>query len=265
MNRRLLAAALCTIILMAVVLTGVAGATVSALAGLALAFVLPGYALTKLLFPGDSLELAESAALTLGLSLAVSSLGGLVLHVLPWKLETRSWTVLLGGITLLATAGALWRHRRLNVVPRSFVKVNVSFTLGQVLLFALAGSVVAGAYILAYQGEVAQNRTDFTQLWIQPDDKAASAVVIGINNHATETVRYRLQIKLDQAVVGEISPIELKPEGSWTHSFSLPEGGKAVTAQLFRVYAPAEVCHGNNPPDLCQQNREVYRSVVLQR
>ncbi len=265
MNPKLIAVALGALLLAAVAWTGAGGAAASALAGILLVFVLPGYALTKLLFPGDDLELAETVALALGLSLAVSAQGGLVLHFLPWKLETRSWSALLAGITLLATVGALWRHRRWTVVPRSLAKVNLSFSVGQVLLFVLAGGVVAGAYALAYQGELAQNSSDFTQLWIRPDDKATSAVVVGINNHATETVRYRLEIKLDQAVVGEISPIELKPQGSWTHSFSVPEGGKAVTAELFRLYAPGDVCYGSDPPALCQQNGEVYRDVVLQR
>lgn len=263
MNLKLLTVIFSTIIIMAVILTGVGGSTVSTLLSLFLVFVLPGYALVKVLFPGNNLEFAERVVLTLGLSLAIAALGGLVLYWLPWKLQTRSWTIFLGSITFFASIIALLRHQHLKEPPPSFIKVNVSLTFNDGLLFVLAAVGVAIAFILAYRGEVIQNSSDFTQLWIIPDEEAASSVLIGINNQAAEVVQYRLLIKVNGKVVEEIPLIDLKSEETWVDSFTFPEGTDSVTAQLYRLYEPLDVCNGDNQPDICQRNDEVYREVVL--
>ena len=265
MNLKLLAVIVSAIIIMAVILTGVGGSVGSALLGLCLVFVLPGYALTNALFPENNLEFAEFVALTLGLSLATAALGGLILYWLPWKLQTHSWTVFLGSITLLASVVALLRHQRLEARPPSFVKVNLSLSFNQGLFFVLAGLGVAIAFILAYRGEVLQDSSDFTQLWIQPDKKADSTVLVGINNHAAEMIQYRLLIKVNGEAVEEIPLIDLKSEETWVNSFTLPEGADSVTADLYRLYVPADVCNGDNPPSICRQNDEVYREVELRQ
>lgn len=265
MNLKLLAVIVSTIMIMAVILTGVGGSVGSALSGLCLVFVLPGYALTNALFPGNNLEFAEFVALTLGLSLAIAALGGLVLYWLSWKLQTQSWTLFLGSITLLASIVALLRHRHLEARPPSFVKVNLSLSFNQGLFFVLAGIGVAIAFMLAYRGEVTQDNSDFTQLWIQPDKASVSTILVGINNHAAETIQYRLLIKVNDDVIDEIPSIDLKSEKTWVNSFTLPEGAGSVTADLYRLYTPADLCNGNNPPDICQQNDEVYREVELRK
>ena len=263
MNLKLLAVIVSTIIIMAVILTGAGGSMAPALLSLFLVFLLPGYALVKALFPRNNLEFAERVALTLGLSLAIAALGGLVLYWLPWELQTRSWTIFLGSITFFASIIALLRHQHLKEPPPSFIKVNVSLTVNDGLLLILACIGVAIAFLLAYRGEVIQNNSGFTQLWILPDEEADSSVLVGINNHEAEVIQYRLLIKANGEVVEEIPLIDLKSEEAWVNSFTLPEGADSVTAQLYRLYEPADICNGNNPPDICQRNDEVYREVVL--
>lgn len=264
MNLKLLAVIVSTIVIMVVILTGVGG-SIGPVLGLFLVFVLPGYALTNALFPGNNLEFAEFIALSLGLSLAIAALGGLILYWLSWKLQTYSWTVFLGSVTLLASIVALLRYQHLKASPPSFTKVNLSLSFNQGLYFVLAGVGVAIAFILAYRGEVIQNNSDFTQLWILPDKASDSTVLVGINNHATETIQYRLLIKVNDEVIDEVPSIDLKSEGTWVNSFTLPEGAGSVTADLYRLYTPADVCNGDNPPDICQRNDEVYREVELRK
>lgn len=254
-----------TIIIVAVILTGDGGSIFSAFLSIILVFVLPGYALVNLLFPENHLELAESIALTLGLSLATAALGGLILNWLPWKLETHSWTVLLGSITFFACVVALLRQQHPGARPPAFVKVKLSFSLNDGLFFLMAGIGVVIAFTLANKGEVTQNNADFTQLWILPDDVADSTVEVGINNHEGEMIQYRLLFKVNGEVEKEIPMIELKSGETWVNSFPLPEYIYSVTAELYRLYAPADTCTGNDPPDICQKNQEVYREVVLKK
>src|SRR3954454_24445758 len=87
------------------------GGAVRVLVALPFALVLPGLALTLALFPAGALDGAERLLFSLGLSLAVTALGGLVLHLTPWGLRPASWALLLGAITLAAGVAAFLRRR----------------------------------------------------------------------------------------------------------------------------------------------------------
>jgi hypothetical protein len=78
--------------------------------GLALVLVLPGYALTAALFPWSTLSGEKRFLFSLGLSLALTALGGFVLHWTPWGISPESWAVLLGGMTLLGCGIAFARR-----------------------------------------------------------------------------------------------------------------------------------------------------------
>ena len=92
--------------------SGIASGPVNVVFGVLLALVLPGYALSAAVFRMRSVRTAERAALTLGISLSVAVLGGLVLDALPSGLETQTWLFLLGGVTVTASVIALWRRTR---------------------------------------------------------------------------------------------------------------------------------------------------------
>ena len=86
-------------------------------AALSLPFVLflPGYAFSAALLPDGRTGLAERLALSIGLSIAIAALGGLLLNVLPAGLTAGSWRLLLLGVTLTAAAFAFLRR---NARPR---------------------------------------------------------------------------------------------------------------------------------------------------
>lgn len=263
MNLKSLTTLAGTILILAVLLSGIGSGPVAAFFSLLLVFVLPGYALVKALFPGSQLEFAELIALTLGLSLAITALGGLILHWLPWKIETRSWTIFLGSVTFIASLIALLRQMFLQEQPPSFIRVNLSFSFYDGMYFLLASIGVVIAFVLAYRGETIQNESNITQLWILPDEETGANYSIGIDNLENEAVQYRLVITINGLFEEEFPIIDLKPEESWVSSFPMAEGTDQVKAQIYRLDAENEICSEDQPLELCQQNAEVYREVEL--
>ncbi len=73
---------------------------------------LPGYSLIQLLFPkGKELDSLERFALSIGLSLAVVPLVGLLLNFTPWGIRFAPITISLGSFTALALmAGAIRQY-----------------------------------------------------------------------------------------------------------------------------------------------------------
>jgi uncharacterized membrane protein len=62
---------------------------------------IPGYALTKLIFSRRQLKYTELIAFSIGLSLAFSSLVGLILNHISWKLSLDLTVMTLSLLTLL--------------------------------------------------------------------------------------------------------------------------------------------------------------------
>ena len=200
----------------------------------------------------------------MGLSLAITAIGGMVIYWLNWELNTNSWTILLGSVTVLAGVVAIMRYQNLAKPNPIHSRVNFSLSMNDLLLFVLAGVGIVISFALAYQGEIFQNNSDFTQLWMLPDEVSETNLLVGINNHADAGTQYRLEIEVDGKIISEIQMIELQSEETWQYEFSLPEDANTVTAHLYRWYASADDCSVESPPEICSQNEEVYREVVYQ-
>ncbi|MEU7901262.1 DUF1616 domain-containing protein [Actinoplanes sp. NPDC049118] len=80
--------------------------------GLLLAFVLPGMALTDVIFRRRDLTTVERIVLTPALSMGVVILAGLVIYVVGVRIDRTSWTVATAGVTLVSLAGAWLAARR---------------------------------------------------------------------------------------------------------------------------------------------------------
>jgi hypothetical protein len=79
-------------------------AATAVIGGMLLAFVLPGLALTALIFRYRRLTAVERTVLAPALSLAVLVIGGLVLYVAGFPLDRTSWTLAAAGTTLAVLA-----------------------------------------------------------------------------------------------------------------------------------------------------------------
>jgi len=72
---------------------------------------LPGYSLIKALFGSKELDNIERVALSVGLSLALVPLAGLLLNYTPWGIRTTPVTLSLLGLTLVFAFAAVIRER----------------------------------------------------------------------------------------------------------------------------------------------------------
>jgi hypothetical protein len=81
---------------------------------------LPGYTFMKALFPGKELDNIEQLALSVGMSLALVPLVGLLLNYSPWGITLVPITFSLSALTIaLATAAMVREHQtKKNVAPR---------------------------------------------------------------------------------------------------------------------------------------------------
>jgi len=76
---------------------------------------LPGYSLIKALFPTKELDNIERTALSIGMSLALVPIAGLLLNYTPWGIRTTPITLsLLALTTALATAAIIREHQALR-------------------------------------------------------------------------------------------------------------------------------------------------------
>ena len=73
---------------------------------------LPGYSLIKLLFPEKELDNIERNALSMGMSLALVPITGLILNYTPWGIRTTPVTLSLLTLTIIfATAAIIREHQ----------------------------------------------------------------------------------------------------------------------------------------------------------
>ena len=80
--------------------------------GIILVLWLPGYSLIKALFPQKELDNIERTALSIGMSLALVPITGLILYYTPWGIETTPVTLSLLALTaIFATAAIIREHQ----------------------------------------------------------------------------------------------------------------------------------------------------------
>jgi uncharacterized membrane protein len=214
---------------------------VRVLFAIALVAILPGYALTTAIFVRYPLGFAEKVAFSCGLSLGLAAVGGLLLHFTRWGLQSASWIVLLGGITLIANGLALARIRPTAKVDLSVI--HVPLRLHQILLIALAGVVMTGAYLTARAG--AENRPvpRYTQVWVLWADETQTEITLGIHNHEAVPRQYRLQLSTRQGQVHEWPVVTLAAGETWHASYTpSPPISEAdfIMATLYRLDIPED-------------------------
>lgn len=224
------------------------GGSVRAVLAVPLVLILPGYALTMAVLPNPTLGFVEQLTFTLGLSLAVAAVGGVILNLTPWGLQAGTWAAWLGTVTVVAGVIALLRRRVQSASSSRPMIADLS--AHQLLMFGLAICITLGAIGLARYGAERQQSASFTQLWIQPaDERGAPNVRIGVENMERRPTQYRLELKSDGSVIHEWPSIDLAPGKTWEATAALGVSTGSVVATLYRAEAP----------------ETVYRFVILRR
>jgi uncharacterized membrane protein len=215
---------------------------------LPLVLVLPGYALISALFPRSLPGVPESFILSLGLSIVIIILGGLILNWTSFGLHSSSWVVLLASITIGASTVGLIRRRRQGISASHWLgNDNIGFTFRQGLQLSLAIIVLVGAMAIAVSGSLQRPRTEFTQLWILPTNapKSKHIVRLGINNMELTTMKYNLDVSVGNKIVKKWLSIDLEQGEKWETVLVLPQsslvGTEEVEATLYRTDIPTKI------------------------
>ncbi len=228
-------------ILLIIVIAFVSSNVLCIILGLPLMLFFPGYTLTVALFPQkNDLNIVERMALSLGLSIAVSLLIGLVLNYTPWGIGLYPIVVSLVLFIFIASAIAWYRRRRLTTEEGFSIRLNTDFLrwratgrLNKVLAIVLAALVLGVAGTLAYVIVTPKDGEKFTEFYVLGlDGKAENyprelivgeegKVILGIVNHEHEdNLVYRVEITIDGEVNDTIGPLTLPDEEKWQSEVS---------------------------------------------
>jgi len=218
------------------------------LVGVPLVLFAPGYALLAALFPESGLETSpvrddtepgldspaegvgigglERAALSLGLSIGVVALAGLLLNYTPWGIRSVPIMVTLSGLTL-SFAGIAVRRRwdtpepaRFRVPYRQWIArargdLAAPDSQGELLLnVGLVLSVFVLAVSVGYAVSVPQQGESFSEFYLVTENESGQLVaddyptefdrgqprslVVGINNNEHERTSYTVVVQLQR-------------------------------------------------------------------
>jgi len=236
--------------------------------GLPFLLFFPGYTLQAALFPRKSdLGGTELAALSVGLSVAVVALTGLILNYTPWGVQLYPILTSLALLIVVAAAIAWARRRRLNDEERRAVsfslnlqpwrgKTGVDRVLSLVLAVVVLGTLGSIGYAVAAPGEEER----FTEFYLlgpggrmegYPDELVVgekATVIVCIANHEHKDVDYALEITIDGARQGEITRIALAQDEKWQQQVS---------------FAPDRAGEGQRVEFVLHKDGEPYRRLHL--
>jgi len=208
----------------------------------------PGYTMVAALFPGrDDLEGLERLGLSLGLSIAILPLMGLVLNYTPWGITMLS--TLLSAISFIVGSSAIayYRRGRLPLEQRYALRLELDVAgwrsgglLDRSLTVALAVSIFAALgtflFVLA-KPEVGERFTEFYLLgpWGEAEGYPTYVLVgqpirliVGVINREHEDIQYRLEKDVDGQNAEQLAEIQLAHDETWEEpfAFSLQQPGE---------------------------------------
>jgi uncharacterized membrane protein len=234
-----------SVMLLGILLALVTGGPLRAACGLALALLLPGYALTAAAFPRrNDLEPLERLALSFGLSVATAVLVGLGLSYSPWGAKLLPILLSLALFIVAASVTAYYRRRRLPPQERDHLSRHLlrsqlrsywAKRRGVSALSALLGMVCAVSVVAIVLNSMLSpsDRGGFTEFYVLSSTGKAGRypqeavvghdvrVTLALVNNEHEVVAYRVEITVDAQKVGQIGAIALAPGRKWEHRVSV--------------------------------------------
>lgn len=200
----------------------------------------PGYTLVCALFPRkQELDDIERVALSIGLSIAVVPLLGLVLNYTPFGIRLYPVLVSLFLFTFLMSVAAVNRRKRLKVEERFAPSLSMNIhrwgelnRIDKALSVGLiAGVVVSGALLTNFVAtpRVGEKFTEFYVLG--PNGKVEGypnnltlgengTMILGVVNHEYEEVNYTMIIRLDNETIRTIDDINLLHKERWEENYT---------------------------------------------
>lgn len=173
---------------------------------------------------GKGLDGLERVALSLGLSIAITPLIGLVLnYTYDWAPDTlgiRLIPILISQFTFILIVGSIALYKRLKLLPEDRFSIIIDLsvpedytTMDKVLTIGIALMMILSVGMLVYIIVVPREGESFTEFYILgPNHKAdeyprnihlneSRFLFIGIGNHEHEDVNYTLVLSIDPEAV----------------------------------------------------------------
>jgi len=200
--------------------------------GILMVLFIPGYAVVAAMLPKVGSE--KTLLLSLGLSLSINVVGGLVLNMTPWGLTVITQSLWLCTISLLGLIFA-WHQRR--TFDRNFETGVPSLEKGNVIVFVVAGLFLLISVFMAYQSSQ-QTETTFTQLWAIPavSEEGSYQIQIGIRNEEKQPETYDLYMEVDGRRLNEWPEIPLPAGGEWVTIYELSKKpNQPIRISLYRI------------------------------
>jgi len=242
------------------------GGLVGFAAGVVLVLFVPGYASLAVLFPAaDDIRWLQRITLSVGMSIAIVALIGLLSSFAPWGIHIGAILAITDLFTVLACGVAYIRRRSLparrrlrlslEVVPPHWSGLSaVEKTLVVGLVFAVA---IAGASI-AYSALNVRPPPGFSELYLLNESGMAtgypSQLVVGENatvlivvaNHESGVVNYTIDVVLStlgvvfNATTGRNETVEVASVMTLSTTSLLQDGGQERIPYTFHIDQPGD-------------------------
>ncbi|MBU2534900.1 MAG: DUF1616 domain-containing protein [Chloroflexi bacterium] len=232
--------------------------------GIPLIILFPGYVFIGVLYPRkDSISHVNRIALSLGLSIVVIVLIGLVLNYLPWGIGLYSITISISILISLLSAITWYIRGRYHPEERygftiklpSGNLIDYSRSLNRVhlsLIILIICSIIGFAVFLSYTLAKPPEREPFTEFYILGIENRADSyplelklgergeVTVGIVSREYEAINYRIEVVVEDNKTYELFPIVLAPEEKWHGELEFtPEPVVKRQKVEFRLYKDA--------------------------
>jgi uncharacterized membrane protein len=224
-----------TITVVVLRIIGIEGGMVMKLTGAVFVLFAPGYAVTAAVFKEDVLELPAKIALGIGISLAISAVGGIGLYGTGALLTRTSWTVFLSIVILISSIVALvQRSRNTSYMPK---EVTRKLGFSEILLLTFSMLALGSGIYLARTAEQNQNYEPFTEFWIVPQTEDISDIEVGLHNYEQTSMLYDISVRINEREVETWENISVLPDQVWNRTYTLPpkeSSNETVTVYLYR-------------------------------
>jgi uncharacterized membrane protein len=201
-----------------------------------LVLILPGYALVATLIPYGHFGFPERLALSVGVSMALAALGGLLLHALSIPLDGPTWRVALALITLAAAAVGLARRRQGRLPPVPPLAAQMSPR--EALLLSTGALLIGLALGLGGIGTATPPGESFTGFWALGSETGDRTIIrIGLNNEEGRPVTYNILAQAGDRLVAEWPEVTVPARGEWNAEATVPLGliGQELDALAYRT------------------------------
>jgi uncharacterized membrane protein len=188
--------------------------------GLPFLLFIPGYLLIFNLFPTKKrITPLERIGLSIGLSIAIVSLLGLILNYTPWGVRLEPILFSLFFLAEILGLIAIYRWKNTNPKQRLILTLEIPISrsnrkIDNILTIVLLISIIIALASILYIIAIPKTGEAFTELYILPPDKNATnyprdilkgdniSIVIGLLNHEYKTMHYTIEIWLiDETMV----------------------------------------------------------------